>query len=73
VRLYPKLAFVQWPATIAPVETPVAPTTIEITTQDGARAGQGECMIPYLPGHRVGSTAGRAPCAYALSERVQIL
>jgi len=32
-----KPTFVQLPATIAPIETPVAPTTIEITARDGAR------------------------------------
>jgi hypothetical protein len=32
-----KPTFVQLPATIAPAEMPVAPTTIEITARDGAR------------------------------------
>lgn len=32
-----KPTFVQLPATLNPVETPVAPTTIEITARDGAR------------------------------------
>jgi len=32
-----KPSFVQLPATIAPIENPVAPTTIEITARDGAR------------------------------------
>ena len=32
-----KPSFIQLPATIAPIESPVAPTTIEITARDGAR------------------------------------
>jgi len=32
-----KPTFVQLPATIAPIENPVVPTTIEITARDGAR------------------------------------